>query len=112
MPEMHFVVRWPDGKEEQCYSPSLIVRDYLEVGSSYSIGEFLRRSRAMLNIASERGRSQQPPSSSPALRGRSQRAPSSSPALEQLDELERRGAAYHPDSRVTVVAFRTPELPV
>ena len=33
MPEMHFLVRWPDGKEQRCYSPSLIVRDHLEVGA-------------------------------------------------------------------------------
>jgi uncharacterized repeat protein (TIGR04042 family) len=32
MPEMHFVVRWPDGAEMRCYSPSLVVREHLEVG--------------------------------------------------------------------------------
>lgn len=33
-------------------------------------------------------------------------------ALEQLGELERRASGYHASSRVTVLAFRTPELPV
>lgn len=91
MPEMHFVVRWPDGQEEQCYSPSLVVRDYLQVGSHYTIFDFVKRSRTMLNIASERVR---------AKRGYYCTA-----ALEQLERLERRAAGYHPDSRVTVVAF-------
>ena len=56
MPEMHFTVRWPDGQEMRCYSPSLVVRDYLEVGRSYPLADFMERSRTMLNIASERVR--------------------------------------------------------
>jgi uncharacterized repeat protein (TIGR04042 family) len=54
MPEMHFIVRWPDGGEMRCYSPSLIVREYLQVGGRYPVAEFVARSRTMLNIASER----------------------------------------------------------
>ncbi len=27
MPEMRFVIAWPDGREETCYSPSLVIRD-------------------------------------------------------------------------------------
>ena len=26
MPEMTFAVRWPDGRVEECYSPSLVVQ--------------------------------------------------------------------------------------
>ena len=26
MPEMRFFIRWPDGKAETCYSPSLVVK--------------------------------------------------------------------------------------
>ncbi|HSS40551.1 MAG TPA: MSMEG_0570 family nitrogen starvation response protein, partial [Polyangia bacterium] len=56
MPAMHFVVRWPDGGETRCYSPSLIVREYLQVGGTYTLPEFMQRSRTMLNIGSERVR--------------------------------------------------------
>ena len=44
MPEMHFVVRWPDGDQSRCYSPSLVVRDYLEVGRTY-VGRRLHRTQ-------------------------------------------------------------------
>lgn len=54
MPEMRFRVRWPDETETLCYSPSLIIRDYFIPGESYALTEFVDRSRAALNIASER----------------------------------------------------------
>jgi uncharacterized repeat protein (TIGR04042 family) len=54
MPEMRFVIAWPDGREETCYSPSLIIRDFLEEGQSYPIRDFLDRSRQALTIASDR----------------------------------------------------------
>jgi uncharacterized repeat protein (TIGR04042 family) len=53
---MHFHVRWPDGRETVCYSPSLVVKDYLDVGSSYALGDFVARMREALEIASERVR--------------------------------------------------------
>jgi uncharacterized repeat protein (TIGR04042 family) len=56
MPEMRFDIRWPDGAIEQCYSPSLVIRDHLAVGETYSVPEFLKRSRAALTIASDRVR--------------------------------------------------------
>jgi uncharacterized repeat protein (TIGR04042 family) len=54
MPEMRFVIRWPDGRRESCYSPSLVVRDFLCEGESYSVPDFLQRSQEALQIASER----------------------------------------------------------
>jgi uncharacterized repeat protein (TIGR04042 family) len=54
MPEMRFVVRWPDGGRESCYSPSLVIKDFLREGESYSVTDFLQRSRQALQIASER----------------------------------------------------------
>jgi uncharacterized repeat protein (TIGR04042 family) len=54
MPEMRFVIRWPDGRQESCYSPSLVVRDYFREGESYLIEDFLARSRTALTIASDR----------------------------------------------------------
>ena len=54
MPEIRFQVEWPDGLQETCYSPSLVVREYFEVGSSYSLDDFVERSRTSLQIASDR----------------------------------------------------------
>ena len=56
MPEMHFLVRWPDDSVSRCYSPSLVVKDFLQPGCSYALEDFLGRSRAALTIASERVR--------------------------------------------------------
>jgi uncharacterized repeat protein (TIGR04042 family) len=54
MPEMRMSVRWPDGAQESCYSPSLVLKDYFEVGRSYAVADFRDRSRTALAIASER----------------------------------------------------------
>jgi uncharacterized repeat protein (TIGR04042 family) len=54
MPEMRFVIAWPDGQEESCYSPSLVIRDFFEEGESYTIADFVDRSRQALTIASDR----------------------------------------------------------
>lgn len=54
MPEINFKIQWPDGKQEVCYSPSLIVKDYFEPGQSYTVTDFLARSRESLSIASDR----------------------------------------------------------
>jgi uncharacterized repeat protein (TIGR04042 family) len=37
MPEMHFKIQWPDGSEEACYSPSLIIKKYFQPGQDYSL---------------------------------------------------------------------------
>lgn len=95
MPEMHFVVRWPDGGEMRCYSPSLVVREYLEVGRAYSLGDFLTRSRTMLHIGSERVRAKY--------------GYACSAALDQLAAIEERAAASAEAGTVTVVAFETPD---
>jgi uncharacterized repeat protein (TIGR04042 family) len=54
MPEMRFDILWPDGKVESCYSPSLVIKDYLTPGETYAVGDFLTRSRVALGIASAR----------------------------------------------------------
>lgn len=54
MPEMRFVITWPDGSEESCYSPSLIIRDFFTEGESYAVADFVDRSRQALKIASDR----------------------------------------------------------
>jgi uncharacterized repeat protein (TIGR04042 family) len=54
MPELCFVLRWPDGTRETCYSPSTVVRDHFEPGTLYPLPDFLARSRAALTAASDR----------------------------------------------------------
>jgi uncharacterized repeat protein (TIGR04042 family) len=95
MPEMHFTVRWPDGGDTRCYSPSLVVREYLEVGRTYSLPDFMDRSRAMLNIGSERVRAKF--------------GYACSAAMDQLQELEQRAAGCDPEQEVMVVGFELPE---
>jgi len=56
MPEMRFRVRWPDQSETLCYSPSLVIKDFLTPGESYELADFVARSREALQIASERVR--------------------------------------------------------
>lgn len=93
MPEMRFTIRWPDGREEACYSPSLVVREHLSVGDSYSLPDFMDRSRTALEIASERVRAKY---GFPCSR-----------ALGQLARLESAAEAFQnrPDAAVTVLAF-------
>jgi uncharacterized repeat protein (TIGR04042 family) len=54
MPEMRFSICWPDGSVESCYSPSLVIKDYFKPGETYTLADFLERSRTALAIASER----------------------------------------------------------
>ena len=56
MPELRFVIRWPDGTSEICYSPSTVVRDHFTAGALYAMPDFLTRSRTALTAASERVR--------------------------------------------------------
>jgi uncharacterized repeat protein (TIGR04042 family) len=56
MPEMTFTVRWPDGATQQCYSPSLVMHDFLVDQTDYPIDDFMARSTKALNQASERVR--------------------------------------------------------
>jgi len=88
---MHFQVRWPDGREETCYSPSLVVREHLAVGGSYPVAEFVQRVHTALHIASERVRAKY--------------GYACSMALDQLSAIEAAASAYAPDSRVRVLAF-------
>ena len=54
MPEVRFTIRWPDGAEEVCYSPSTAIGRHLAPGARYPMPEFLDRARAGLNEASDR----------------------------------------------------------
>jgi uncharacterized repeat protein (TIGR04042 family) len=56
MPEMTFSVRWPDGRVDHCYSPSLVMHDHLSAGSRYAVWDFVNRSVEALDLAAERVR--------------------------------------------------------
>lgn len=54
MPETRFRIRWPDGQEEDCYSPSTVILDHLKAGETYRIDDFAARSRKALDLAARR----------------------------------------------------------
>ncbi|MCA1288611.1 MSMEG_0570 family nitrogen starvation response protein [Salipiger bermudensis] len=54
MPETYWTVRWPDGAEERLYSPSSVVAELFEPGTSYPVEEFLTRARIAMERASNR----------------------------------------------------------
>jgi uncharacterized repeat protein (TIGR04042 family) len=54
MPEINFQISWPDGTEQVCYSPSLIVKEYFEPEMEYELEQFVESARTALNIASDR----------------------------------------------------------
>lgn len=54
MPEMTFDIRWPDGSTQSCYSPSLVIHDFLTTGQRYTVGELLDRTSTALQQASDR----------------------------------------------------------
>lgn len=54
MPEMRFHIRWPDGRREACYSPSLVIKEHFAVGEEVPLADFVARSRTALTIASDR----------------------------------------------------------
>jgi uncharacterized repeat protein (TIGR04042 family) len=56
MPVMHFRIRWPDGVEANCYSPSTVVGEFFTAGTDYPVADFVARSREALTIGSERVR--------------------------------------------------------
>ena len=54
MPEIRFQIELPDGSQELCYSPSLVVKEYFTPGNEYPLDDFIARSRTALTIASDR----------------------------------------------------------
>ena len=89
MPEMTFEVRWPDGRVQSCWSPSLVVHDHLEAGGRYTVRDFARRSGLALELASERVREKYGFACTSAAASRAQ--------------IEAAAAAYDAEAQVTVV---------
>lgn len=91
MPEMHFHLRWPDGSEQRCYSPSLVVREHLQVGTRYPLPDFLQRTHTALHVASERVRAKY--------------GFACSMAMDQWSAIETTAAQQPPTGQVLVLAF-------
>lgn len=92
MPEMRFQVRLPDGREESCYSPSLIIKELMSEGTIYPVFEFMARARAALTIGAERVRVKY--------------GFYCSAAHDQLGQLEQLTRHLDPDAPIEVLAFQ------
>lgn len=56
MPEVDFIVRWPDGTRQHGTSPSRSIEAVFQTGAKYQVDEFVRRATDALHIGSERVR--------------------------------------------------------
>lgn len=96
MPEMTFDVRWPDGRVQRCYSPSLVMHDYLTVGAEYTVADFVDRSATALAEASDRVRAKY--------------GFACTSAAETGSQISGAAAGFPSDAAIRVVAM-SPELP-
>lgn len=95
MPEMRFLIRWPDGAAEHCYSPSLVIREFFAPGQSYALADFLQRSRTALNIAGDRVQAKY-----------GYACPRAAAQLARIETVAKT-FADRPEAHVTVEAFET-----
>jgi uncharacterized repeat protein (TIGR04042 family) len=93
MPAVNFYVRWPDGKEERCYSPSTVIYQYFKPGDSMPLSEFMQRAESALTQASERVASRY--------------GYYCSSASDQLGQLQQRVRQFDDSSRTVVVLSMT-----
>lgn len=93
MPEMHWTLRWPDGSEERCYSPSSVITELFTPGQSYPLPDFLHRARIAMERASNRVERKY--------------GFACSSAMDQLDRIERRVAEFEgqQDAQVTCLSI-------
>jgi uncharacterized repeat protein (TIGR04042 family) len=97
MPEMSVVVRWPDGRQQDCYSPSLVMHDHLAEGARYTVADFRTRATHALSIASDRVRAKY--------------GFACTSAAATTEQIARSAAAYGPDELVEVVRMWPPMPP-
>ena len=90
MPETRFHIRWPDGHEEACYSPSTVIREHLVPGP-YPLGTFVAIARTALDAASERVRARF--------------GMGCARAAAQKHQIEQTAAGFAADTSVTVLGF-------
>jgi putative flavoprotein involved in K+ transport len=92
MPEIEFTVRWPDGRAQRCTSPSRSIERAIVTGARYPVPEFVRRTRAALELGSARLRE---------LRGFG-----CSAASQLVDQLDAAAAAFGPGELVAIERMR------
>ena len=94
MPAMLYDLRWPDGQITGCYSPSLVIADFVVPGNAYPLPDLIARLREAYAIANERVRAKF--------------GFTCSQAAAQLAEIEARAAhfAADPEASVMVLSFR------
>lgn len=54
MPELIWRIRWPDGHEAACYSPSTILARHFRPGEAIALSDFVARAQVALAAASDR----------------------------------------------------------
>lgn len=54
MPAINFNVRWPDGSEDSCYSPSTVLREHFKAGEKMPLSTFVSKAEVALGAASDR----------------------------------------------------------
>ena len=91
MRAMHFHLRWPDGAQTRCYSPSLVIKDHFTPGTRYPLPVFLAETRSALHTASERVRANF--------------CFACSMALDTLAQIEAIAARFDAQAHVEVLAF-------
>lgn len=92
MPETYWTIRWPDGTDERCYSPSTMIAELFTAGETYPLEDFLTRARTGLERASDRVARKY--------------GFACSSAMAQLDRIEARAADFAGDSDATVTCLR------
>ncbi|WP_118135652.1 MSMEG_0570 family nitrogen starvation response protein [Oceanicella sp. SM1341] len=88
MPEVRFTLRWPDGSEDVCYSPSTVITRFFTVGESYALPDFLTRARIGYEKAS--------------MRVAERYGYACTAAMAELDRLEARAAAFEGQEGATI----------
>lgn len=91
MPEMTFTVRWPDGATQECYSPSLVMHDFLTDTETYPVADFMTRAVTALTQASERVKAKY--------------GMYCTSAAAQIDALQQ-ASRHYPDGDVTIVQMK------
>jgi uncharacterized repeat protein (TIGR04042 family) len=98
MPVVEFTLRWPDGVQQRCSSPSTVIYEHFESGQVLPVPELVARMRVALDAASERVRARY----GFACTG----------AAEQLAAIEDAASRYAGDAGpATVVAVGKPAVP-
>jgi uncharacterized repeat protein (TIGR04042 family) len=90
MPAVGFVLRWPDGVEQRCTSPSSVVHDHLAAGMAFTVSELVARTALAMDAASERVRARY--------------GFACSGAAEQQAAIERAAGRYAPGDGPAIIA--------